>query len=131
MTVLKKKKKTSSADKDSGLKTFLERPLPAVEEVSRFEEAVKKEAAAEEVENNLSAIYHDKQGRLVDVSRVQKRHRLRLLVLFKQVFILTLLACGLYAGYYYYFQRPAGTSAIILTVQAPEKALAGEPISYN
>ncbi|MDD3285121.1 MAG: hypothetical protein PHG95_00555 [Patescibacteria group bacterium] len=131
MTVLKKKKKSSSAEKDSGLKTFLERPLPGAEEVSRFEEAVKKEAAAEEAEKNLSAIYHDKQGNLVDVSRVKKRRRLRLLILFKQIFILTLLACGFYAGYYYYFQRPAGTSAIVLIVQAPEKALAGEPISYD
>lgn len=132
MSVLKKNnKKTAKQKSSSDFQAFLERPLPAAEEVSRFEEAIKKETVAEEVENNLSAIYHDKKGNLIDVSKVKKRHRLRLIVLFKQVFVLTILACGLYGAYYYYFQRPAGTSAINLEIKAPDKVLAGEPISYE
>ncbi len=103
------------------MSSFLERPLPEADEVSRFEEAVKKEALLSEVDNNLSAIYHDNHGKLVDVSKVKKRHRLRLIVLFKQLFVLTIVACGLYGAYYYYFQMPAGNDGVVLQVQAPEK----------
>ena len=132
MSVLRKNDKLAKKKKDSSdFQAFLERPLPAAEEVVRFEDAVKRESASEEAENNLSAIYHDKQGNLIDVSKVKKKKRLRLLVFFKQIIVLTILACGLYGAYYYYFQRPAGTSAIVLEVKAPDKAAAGEPISYE
>jgi len=129
MKVFKKNKKRQ--EEAIELSSFLERPLPAAEEVSRFEKAVKKEVAAEEVENNLSAIYHDKKGNLIDVSKVKKKKRLQLLVVFKRLLIFTILACGLYGAYYYYFQRPAGTSAIHLEIKAPDKALAAEPIAYE
>lgn len=133
MPAIKKNKPASSRrqSRQEHLSSFLERPLPEADEVSRFEEAVKKEALLSEVDNNLSAIYHDNHGKLVDVSKVKKRHRLRLIVLFKQLFVLTIVACGLYGAYYYYFQMPAGNDGVVLQVQAPEKTLAAAPVTYD
>ncbi len=133
MPVTKKNKPTSSRrqSRQEHLSSFLERPLPEADEVSRFEEAVKKEVLSSEVDSNLSAIYHDSHGQLVDVSKVKKRHRLRLIVLFKQLFVLTIVACGLYGAYYYYFQMPAGNDGVVLRVQAPEKTLVAAPITYD
>ncbi|MDD2680923.1 MAG: hypothetical protein PHE20_02330 [Patescibacteria group bacterium] len=110
---------------------FLERPLPDEYEVELFEQAIKKEVMAEEMDNNLSAIYHDKKGNLIDVSKMKKRKRLRLIVLFKQLFVLTIFVSGIYGVYYYYFNQPASTDSIFLEIKAPEKALVREPISYN
>lgn len=135
MSVIKKKRikktsnKTPKEDKDN-LEVFLERPLPEIEEVSKFEEVIEKEIATEEMDTNLSAIYRDKKGELVDVSKVNKRGRLRLLVLFKQIFILTIFICGIY-GLYSYLQRPAGTGAVFLEITAPNKIAAGIPFSYD
>jgi len=111
--------------------SFLQRPLPDEYEVERFEQAIKKEVMAEEMDSNLSAIYHDKKGNLIDVSKVKKRKRLRLIVLFKQLFVLTIIFSGAYGAYYYYFNQPAGTDSIVLEIKAPEKAVAGEVISYD
>lgn len=110
---------------------FLERPLPDEYEVERFEQAIKKEVIAEEMDSNLSVIYHDKKGNLIDVSKVKKRKRLRLIVLFKQLFVLTIFVSAVYGAYYYYFNQPAGTDNIILEIEAPDKAIVGESISYS
>jgi hypothetical protein len=110
---------------------FLERPLPDEYEVERFEQAIKKEVISEEMDNNLSAIYHDKKGNLIDVSKVKKRKRLRLIVLFKQLFVLTVFISAVYGVYYYYFNQPAGTDNIVLEIKVPDKAIVGESISYD
>lgn len=130
MTAIKKTKSIRK-DKNSSPASFLERPLPESEEVLLFEQAIKKEVLSQEADQNLSAIYRDSKGNLVDVSKVKKRRRLRLIVLFKQLLIITILACGLYGAYYYYFQRPAGTEGVSLRVTAPEKISVGTAFSYE
>ncbi|MDP3837020.1 MAG: hypothetical protein Q8Q67_02885 [bacterium] len=131
MPVIKKKRTTAAKDKTAAsLATFLERPLPDSDEVSRFEDAVLKEARSDEVEENLSAIYHDGDGQLVDVTKVQQKKRLKLITFFKQVVVLTIIACGVY-GVYLYSQKPAGAEVIELNVIAPERAMVGEMIAYR
>lgn len=127
-----KKKKLESVDRKPPLQrsAFLERPLPDAEEVLRFEQAVKKEVLVEEMDHNLSAIYRDGRGNMVDVGRVKKHKRIGLIVLFKRLFVLTVLACGLY-GAFYYFQKPAGTDGVLITIKAPEKIAAGAPLVYE
>ena len=85
---IKAQKKSHSSLKNA----FLERPLPESEEVSRFEDLIKKEVLSEEAEQDLSAIYSDNKGEPVDVSRVKKKKRLALIVFFKQIFVLTIIA---------------------------------------
>ncbi|MGE5425930.1 MAG: hypothetical protein ACM3PZ_02565 [Bacillota bacterium] len=125
--------KTRTSKKKAGVSTapFLERPLPDPSEVSLFEEAVNKEAREGEVDANLSLIYNDGEGNIADVSKVKRRRRLKIVVLFKQLIVLTILACGFYGAYYYYFQRSAGDDLIGVAVVAPEKALAGGDIEYR
>jgi len=77
--IKKTKKRVSRKSNSSELSSFLERPLPGADEVKLFEEAIKKEVISEETDSNLSAIYHDSRGNLVDVSKVKKRSRLRLI----------------------------------------------------
>lgn len=129
--VKKTRTRVSRKSNSSDLSSFLERPLPGADEVKLFEEAIKKEVISEETDSNLSAIYHDNRGNLVDVSKVKKRSRLRLIVLFKKLFVLTIIACAVYGAYYYYFQRPAGTDGIIFKVVAPEESLVGAPVTYE
>ncbi len=132
MTAIKKNTiSRAKKEEPSRLSAFLERPLPDAEEVSRFEEAVKKEVRTEEMDDNLSAIYHDGKGNLVDVTTVKKKKRLRILVLFKKIFVLTIIVCGLYGIYSYYFQHSVGTDEIDLQISAPEKVIAGESFSYE
>ena len=126
-----KKTKITRKGKSSSPASFLERPLPESEEVLLFEQAIKKEALAQEADLNLSAIYRDSKGDLVDVSKVKKRRRLRLVVLFKRLLIITILGCGLYGAYYYYFQRPAGTEGVSLRIAAPEEISVATPFSYE
>ncbi len=126
-----KKTRITRKGKSSSPASFLERPLPESEEVLLFEQAIKKEALAQEADQNLSAIYRDNKGELVDVSKVKKRRRVRLVVLFKRLLVITILACGLYGAYYYYFQRPAGTEGVSLRVAAPEEISVATPFSYE
>ncbi len=129
--IKKTKSRVSRKSSSSELSSFLERPLPGADEVKLFEEAIKKEVISEETDTNLSAIYHDSRGNLVDVSKVKKRSRLRLIVLFKKLFVLTIIACAVYGAYYYYFQRPAGTDGIVFKIVAPEESSVGTPLSYE
>lgn len=121
--IFKKKNKLESS--------FLERPLPESEEVSQFEAAIKKEVLSEEVNTNLTAIYSDKKGALVDVSKVKKRERLGLIVFFKNIFVLTIIASALYGVYYFYFEKPAGVDSLVLEINVPERVVNGEPMAYD
>lgn len=136
MSVIKNKKnnktiKTLKEKKSSLEASFLERPLPESEDVSRFESLIKREATIEETDNNLSAIYSDNKGELVDVSKVKKRKSLALIVFFKRIFVLTIIICGIYGAYYFFFQRPAGVDGLEFYINYPEKILAGEKMTYE
>jgi hypothetical protein len=132
MPSLKKEKNKNILNKKNKLEpSFLERPLPESEEVSLFEEAIKKEVLSEEVDSNLSVIYSDKKGDLVDVSKVKKRKRLGLIVFFKNIFVLTIIASALYGAYYFYFEKPAGADSLVLEINAPERVVSGEPMIYE
>jgi len=120
---IKKENKTEAA--------FLERPLPESEEVAQFEAAIQKEVLSEEVDSNLSLIYSNKKGELVDVSQVKKRKSLALIVFFKNIFVLTIVASALYGAYYFYFQKPSGEDGLILTINTPQRVVSGEPMAYE
>lgn len=117
--------------KAAKLSPFWQRPLPEPEEVSRFENAVREEERKEEMDDNLSAIYHDNKGNLVDVKKVKKRRRLGIIVMFKRLFVLTILAAAIYGLYSYYIQKPVGNSGIELNIKAPKEIVAGNSFSYE
>jgi hypothetical protein len=130
----KKTKKVLRVDKkeSSGLSAFIERPVPSDKEVASFERVVGREARNQEIDNNLSAIYTDKKGSLVDVKKMKIKHRqLFIIRLFRNLIILAFSLGIIYFAYSYFFDRTNDSSSLELKIIAPEKVLAGEEISYK
>lgn len=115
----------------SGLSAFIERPLPTEKEVTSFERVVKKEARHQEIEDNLSEIYRDKKGALMNVRTLKAKKKTFFLVRwFRKLLILLLIFAAAYFAYFYLFARNTDLNALELKVKAPEKVLAGEEFSY-
>lgn len=134
MSEEKKVKKVLRVDKEdySSLSAFVERPIPTDKEVASFERVVGREARNKEIDTNLSEIYTDKKGSLVDVKKMKiKRRQLAIVRFFKKLLILTLLIGAAYFAYSYFFDRTNDSSSLELGIVAPEKVLAGEEFSYQ
>ncbi len=115
----------------SGLAKFTERPLPDENEVSDFENTIKKEIRDEEIDDNLSEIYQDKKGNLVDVNnRSFKKNKSWLLIILKNLLFLIVLSAGAYLAYYYYNNQYLGIVEARITIEAPETIKVGEEFSY-
>jgi hypothetical protein len=134
MSEEKKVKKILRVDKEdySSLSAFVERPVPTEKEVASFERVVGREARNQEIDTNLSEIYTDKKGDLVDVKKMKIKYRqLSIIRFFKKLIILTLLIGAAYFAYSYFFDRTNDSSSLELSIVAPEKVLAGEEFSYQ
>jgi len=134
MSEEKKVKKILRVDKEdySNLSAFVERPVPTDKEVASFERVVDREARNQEIDNNLSEIYTDKKGGLVDVKKMKiKRRQLSVIRFFKKIVILTFLIVAAYFAYTYFFDRTNDLSALEIGIVAPEKVLVGEEFSYQ
>jgi len=134
MAEAKKIKKTLRIDqeKSSGLSAFVERPVPTDKEVSSFERVVGREMRNQEIDNNLSAIYTDKKGGLMNVQTMKIKHRqLFIIRLFRNLLIFALLLGAIYFTYSYFFDRTNDSSSLEIKISAPEKVLAGEEFSYK
>lgn len=122
-------------DKLSNNKTvrpvFIERPVPSNEEVKIFEQAVKQGVKKEELDDNLSEIYRDSRGDLVDVSKMNRNKRSLFVTILKRVFVLAVICSLAYGFYFYFFNQPLDTSAVELSVSAPETIKAGEEFAYK
>ncbi len=130
----KKVKKVLRIDRkeSSGLSAFIERPVPTEKEVASFERVLGREARNQEIDTNLSAIYTDKKGSLVDVKKMKVRHRqLFIIRLFRNLLILALSLGVVYFAYSYFFDRTNDSSSLEIKITAPEKVLAGEEFSYK
>lgn len=130
----KKIKKVLRVDKKdaSSLSAFIERPVPSEKEVASFERVVGREVRNQEIDSNLSAIYTDKKGSLVDVKKMKIKHRqLFIIRLFRNLMILAFSLGIIYFAYSYFFDRTNDSSSLELKIIAPEKSLAGEEISYR
>lgn len=131
----KKIKKLLRVDKqvESGLSAFVERPLPTDKEVINFERLIGKEKRDQEIDSNLSEIYQDKKGSLVNTKKMKARPRLNLFFrLFKNLFILIFLGLVAYLSYnYLIINNNNDLSALEIKIIAPEKIIAGEEFSYK
>lgn len=115
----------------SGLAKFTQRPLPDEDEVSNFENTIKKEIREEEIDDNLSEIYQDKKGNLVDVSNKSfKKNKSWLLIIMKNLLFLVVLLAGAYLAYYYFNNQYLSHVEIKVEIDAPRVVKAGEEFSY-
>jgi len=134
MTGNKKIKKILRVDKQesSSLSAFVERPVPSDQEVSSFEKAVDHEVRNYEIDNNLSEIYSDKRGGIVDVKKMKVKRRQSLIIrFFKKLSLLILFLIFSYLAYSYFFDKSGDSSALEFKIEAPEKIMIGEEFSYQ
>ena len=125
MTTLKKNRT------ESGEPVFVERPVPTKQQVKSFEKAVQKEVRQEEIDDNLSEIYRDKEGELVDVSHVHSQKDSVFVKVIKNLFVLAVLACLGYGFYFYLFHQSSNITSVDLAISAPEQVKAGEDFNYT
>ena len=130
----KKIKKILRVDKQdaSSLSAFTERPVPTDREVASFERVINREARNQEIDTNLSEIYSDKKGELVNVKKVKVRHRQSFIVrFFKNLLIIVLLGGVAYFAYSYFFDRTNDSNSLEIKITAPDKIVAGQEFSYE
>ncbi len=128
----KDKKFNPKKEKKSGLARFTQRPLPDENEVSSFERSVSKEIREEEINDNLSEIYQDKKGDLVDVtSKSFKKNKSWLLLILKNLLFILVLAAGAYLAYYYYSNQYLSITEAKIEIQAPDNIKAGKEFEYK
>lgn len=110
---------------------FIERPVPSDDEVKVFEQALKQGRKKDDLDDNLSEIYRDSRGDLVDVSRMNRNKKSVFVTILKNIFVLAVICSLAYGFYLYFFNQPLDTSAVELSVSAPESIKAGEEFTYK
>ena len=117
---------------DSGLASFVERPVPTEREVAAFERVVKREYQEQEIDSNLSEIYSDGRGHNINVNHLEvKKRRPFILRFLARLVILALLAGGGYLAYQQWFSNSGELDGLILSVGAPEKIGSGQEFTYR
>jgi len=129
--MIAEKKSRLTKKTGSGEPIFIERPVPSQQQVKIFERAVKKEAREEEIDDNLSEIYRDKSGELVDVSHLHYQKKFVFVSVIKKLFVLAVLFCLGYGFYSYFYLKSADTVSVDLAISAPTQVKAGEDFNYT
>lgn len=127
MTLSRKK---SNEKKDVSEPLFVERPVPTKDQVKTFEQAVQKEVRQEEIDDNLSEIYRDKSGKLVDVSHLYHKKDSLFVLFIKKLFVFSIILSLAYGIYYYFSHQSNNTISANISIVAPEKVISGEEFSY-
>lgn len=115
----------------SGLADFIERPVPNEQEVASFNRLVKQEARDQEIDTNLSEIYRDRDGSLVDVKTLKVKRRRSAWGRLWRRFIVMLILAALVYGLYYFINQRSNSAALEFQIQAPEKIMSGEEFFYE
>jgi hypothetical protein len=134
MPEIRKMKKLIRIDKESssGLSAFTERPVPTEHEVASFERVIEMEARHQEIDSNLTEIYRDKKGAMVDVKRMNiKKRQLFIIKSFKRLLVFSLLALIAGFAYFYFFGRGNDMGGLEFSIIAPERIVIGEEFSYQ
>lgn len=119
-------------EEESGLSSFVERPVPTEKEVATFDRVVGREVREQEIDSNLSEIYRDKKGGKVDVKKMNIKKRPPFIIrLFKRLFFLGLVAAAAYFAYAYWMSGGNNVNGLDLQISAPENIIAGEEFSYK
>lgn len=125
------KKSRLNNKKINGEPVFVERPVPTEQQVKIFEKAVQKEVRQEEIDDNLSEIYRDKNGDLVDVSHLHHQKDFIFVSVIKKLFVLAVLFCLGYGFYFYFSSQFSNIISVDLAISAPESVKAGENFNYT
>lgn len=115
----------------SSLSEFIKRTLPKEDDAEKFERYAEEEAKNEDIEESLSEIYQDGNGRLVDVKKLDiKKRKGPIFRFFSFIFMVALLAGLSYIIFSVYQNRDASSGDISFLLQGKEKIIAGEEFFY-
>lgn len=125
--------KNKKNNKDANLvePLFVERPVPTKDQVENFEKAVSKEVRQEEIDDNLSEIYRDQSGNLVDVSQLHYKKDSFFVLFIKKIFVFSIILSFIYGLYYYFSNQSTNTISATISIAAPVKVKSGEEFSYT
>jgi uncharacterized repeat protein (TIGR01451 family) len=116
---------------DSSVGEFVKRSLPCEEDAEKFDEFVKVEAHEGDMEESLSEIYQDDNGKMVNVRKLDiKKKRGFFFWLFSLIFFAAVLAGAAYGFYYFYLSKTGGNGAVEFSINGKNEVLAGEEFSY-
>ncbi|NCN22077.1 hypothetical protein GW758_01745 [Candidatus Falkowbacteria bacterium] len=118
--------------KESGLASFVARPIPEEGEIIDFEKAVNRELRDQEIDSHLIDVYSDKKGGRVDVSHMNIKKKPKFfLSLLKNIIFVALLVALVNFVYNQYFRNDNDISSLKLELIAPERVVAGEEFYYE
>ena len=110
---------------------FVERPVPSQQQVRTFEKAVLKEVRQEEIDDNLSEIYKNESGDMVDVSQLHHKKKFVFVSVIKRLFVLAVLFCLGYGFYFYFSSQFSNNISVDFAMSAPESVKAGQDFNYT
>lgn len=131
MTAKKDKAIKAQKQNHSSLSDFIERPVPSEQEVASFNRAVRQEVRDQEIDSNLSEIYKDRYGKLMDVKTLKVKKKRSAGRRFLRSLLSLLVLAALAYGAYYFINRSSNQAAVALDLQAPERVMAGEEFNYQ
>lgn len=118
--------------KNIDLKEFIKRPVATKDKIKKYEEELRHEYREDQIEENLNTIYKDRQGRLIDVSRLNEKKKKSWFVrFFRFIFFLVILFSVALGAYWYFLQYNTNSESINLEVSAPDTVIAGEEFDYK
>lgn len=120
-------------EEESLLSEFVERKMPTDTEMEKFDEYVDEEVKDHKIEDGLSEIYQDEEGKIVDVKKLEvKKERS---IVFKIFFVLLLVSFMAVAGWFAYNFISSGSGSdsrvIKFEIESPENIMAGEEFFYT
>jgi len=117
----------------SSLAQFVKKPLPTDKEEEDFEKFVTSEAREEEIKDSLSEIYHDDDGKIVNVRKLEiKKRRGFFFWLISFIFTAFIITGSVYAIYKYLYPKlSASTSPVDLTISGEKEIIPGKETFYT
>lgn len=128
----KENKDVKIKNADSSVAEFVKHSLPSEEDAERFDEFVEVEAHEEGINESLSEIYQDDNGKMVNVKKLEiKKGRGFFFWFFSLIFFIAISAGAVYGIYYLYLSKISGNGAVEFTINGKNEVMAGEEFAYT
>lgn len=111
---------------------FVARELPSENQAKRFDRYLKNGLNENTVDESLSEIYQDDGGKRINVKEVNIRPKKSIFIRLAVILVYVLIVAGLVSGAYYWFiSSNADSTAVDLSISAPEKMVANQEFEYT
>lgn len=129
---MSKNKPNNNKREPSKVGQFVARELPSENQAKRFDRYLKNGLNENTVDESLSEIYQDDGGKRINVKEVNIRPKKSIFIRLAVILVYVLIAAGLVGGAYYWFiSSNADSTAVDLSISAPEKMVANQEFEYT